>query len=362
MGWLFKGLVLAVGLVSLTLGFWPLWVPCFGYLAYSLWSATRRRSVYVVANDGEGSSPHRETRLWVFRKRYLLAGLLFLLAILAAREGGRLSPYALFSLAIFTSLSGSLPPGLLRRGLRPVPGTILLRSGWLPFRWWSLVEVKFATSRVSRALSSSGCEMLLAVDADRVSVYLPIGVTAFSEAQADRRIVERLAPIARSLSASGAYVLPMDEKESASRLAWSLRPVKLPLGRGRNGVAALGSAPFDVIVLRPEGHRLTRAAGYVKVSGPGKRMANLPSAGLKLRSQPLVWEALEALSERLQPPEADAYTSFLSSVCATRGEGLGERLVNDGTEGQSTMLLSSLGTTQVRLTRSQLRAIVGAYG
>lgn len=52
MGWMVKGLVLAAGLVSLTLGFWPLWIACFGYLGFSLWSATRRRKVYVMDKTG----------------------------------------------------------------------------------------------------------------------------------------------------------------------------------------------------------------------------------------------------------------------------------------------------------------------
>ena len=84
----------------------------------------------------------------------------------------------------------------------------------------------------------------------------------------------------------------------------------------------------------------------------------IPSAGRKLESQPLVWEALEVLGEKFQVREADVYTNFLSSVCATRGEGLGERLVNEGRDGSATVMISSLGAAQVELTRPQLRAIV----
>jgi amino acid transporter len=81
-----------------------------------------------------------------------------------------------------------------------------------------------------------------------------------------------------------------------------------------------------------------------------------------LKSPPLLWEALEVLQEKLQVQEADAYTNFLSSMCATQGEALGDRLVSEGQAESSTVLVSSLGAQQVELTRPQLRAIVSAYG
>jgi hypothetical protein len=124
---------------------------------------------------------------------------------------------------------------------------------------------------------------------------------------------------------------------------------------------SLKSTPFDVLVLSPQGHLVKSAAAYAK--GPAKKgEATLPSAGRKLQSQPLVWEALEVLQEKLLVQPADAYTNFLSSVCATQGEALGDRLVNEGQGESATVLVSSMGAVQVELTRPQLRAIVRAYG
>ncbi len=221
--------------------------------------------------------------------------------------------------------------------------------------------MKFATSQMSKALSSVGSEVLLTTDSEKVSVYLPVRALALSAPQADRKVVERLEPIARSLSGKGAYVLPLDGKEAGARLSWSLKPVDLALEYGRNGVVSLNSTPFDALVLRPEGHLVEAAAAYVKVPSKKEGMA-VPSAGRKLESQPLVWEALEVLAEKFQGREADAYTTFLSSVCATRGEALGERLTNAGPGGSSTVTISALGSDQVVLTRPQLRAIVRVYG
>ncbi|MGD0636757.1 MAG: hypothetical protein ABSA72_01785 [Nitrososphaerales archaeon] len=362
MGWMLKGLLLLAGLFSLTLGFWPLWIPCFGYLGYSLWSATRRRSVYVMDKTRGEAAPPKRNRRGTFRKRYAVAGLLFVLALVASGEGGRSSPYVFLALGSVVLLSGVLHFGPHLSSVRPVPGSILLRSRWFPFSWTSLVEVKFATSQMARALSSIGTELLLTTDSERISVYLPMRTIALSAPQADRRIVENLAPIARSLSPKGAYVLPLDGADAGARLAWRLRPVDLAMEYGRDGVVSLNSTPFDALVLNPDGHLLKAAAGYVRIPNSMKEAATLPSAGPKLESQPLVWEALEVLGEKFQVKEADVYTNFLSSVCASRGEGLGERLVNEGREGAATVLINSLGAAQVELTRPQLRAIVRTYG
>jgi len=364
MGLLWKVAALVVGLMSLTLGLWPVWVACFGYLAYSLWSATRRRRVYVVG--AQAGRPSRPSREWGFRKRYVLVGLLIALSLVAAAEHGVYSPYVLLTMAAVVFMSGAFQVGPHLSSVKPVPGSILLRSRWLPLSWTSLVEVKFGTAQMARALSSVGCEMLFTLDSEKVSVCLPIRTTAFSAPRAEQKVVERLAPVARALGARGAYVLPLDGKEAAGRLTWSLRPVDLSLEYGRDGVVSLNSTPFDALVVRPEGHLVRSAAGYVRLpdsrEGGDQGVFTLPSAGRTLKSQPLVWEALEVLGERLQVRPADEYTNFLSSVCATRGEGLGERLVNEGRDGAAMVTVSSLGAAQVQLTRPQLRAIVGAYG
>ena len=367
MGWMIKAVILVVGLFSLTLGIWQVWVPCFGYLAYSVWSSTHRRTV-LVRDKRKPEQPPQARSNW-FKKRYVLAGFFFVLASLGLAAGGALSPVVFFSIGALILASGlvtGLGPSLSEA--TAAPDSVVLRSRWLPFSWISLVEVKFGSPQLSRALALIGREVILTAESDNAVVYLPIRVRAFSVPEAERKVSDALAPVARMLGSKGAYVVPLDSKEAAARFDRRLRPVDLALEYGRDGVTSLQSTPFEVLVLGPASHLLESAAAYVTLPVDEKKKAGgravIPGKGRKLESQPLLWEALENIGERYLPQSPDGMTNFLSSVCATRGESLGDRLVNGG-EGDSeagTILVGSLGATHVELTRPQLRAIVRTYG
>lgn len=359
MGWLFKIAVFIVGLFALTLGFWPLWIPCFGYLAYSIWAATRRRTVYVQ-DQGKNRGPPR-VRKHRFKRRYLAAGVFFLLSLVAFVAGGAWAPFVFLAIGSLIVASGLFDRGPSLSEVRQVPDSILLRSRWLPFSWASLVEVKFGTQQMSRALSSVGNEVMMTMNSEKLSVYLPVRVHAFSVPSAELKVAEKLGPLARMLSTKGAYTLPLESEEAAARMDWSLMSVDVALEYGKDGVTSLNSTSFDVLVLSPSGHLLESAAAYVVKAGKAGRY-RLPGKGRKLESQPLLWEALEALGERHLLQNADAVTNFLSSVSATRGESLGDRLDNGGSTDEGKVVVGSLGGQQVELTRPQLRAIVRAYG
>jgi len=221
--------------------------------------------------------------------------------------------------------------------------------------------VKFGTAQMARALSSVGSEMVITTSAEKAVVYLPIKVLALTMHQGERKVGEALAPLARGLSARGAYVLPLDSSEAALRLKWRLKPVGLALEYHRDGVVSLKSTPFDVLVLNPEGHLVKSAAIYARQPEKKNQPPTLPSSGRKLESEPVLWDALEALQERTPAALADPLTTFLSGVCATQGEPLGDRLVSHGDGDTGTVVVSSVGAGQVQLTRPQLRAIVSAY-
>jgi hypothetical protein len=360
MGWLIKGLVLVAGLVSLTLGAFFIWVPCFGYLAYTLWSATRKPKVYVHDEKKERGTPKgRGSR---FKKRYIAACASLVLSAVAFIVGGALAPWVFLATGSLILVSGvfNLGPSFTR--VEQVPDSILLRRKWLPFSWVSLVEVKFGTQQMSKALSSVGCDIMMTVSSERVSVYLPVGVRALTAPSAESKVTEKLGPIARMLSAKGAYTLPLESKEAAAKLDWSLEPVYVALEYGRDGVVSLNSTPFDVLVLAPSAHLLESAAAYVAVPNRKQGRYRVPGKGRKLASRPLLWEALEVLAERHAPENADAVTGFLSSVSASRGESVGDRLENGGRTETGKIVVGSVGSQQVELTRPQLRAIVRAYG
>ncbi len=359
MGWMLKVAALVVGLLSLSLGFWPLWIPCFGYLAYCVWSATRKRRVYIHSEEKSRGAP--KAKRSHFKKRYILGGLFLLLSLAAFGDHGSYAPWVFLGLGGLTIASGVFGRGPSFSQVRPVPNSILLRSRWLPIAYTSLVEVKFGTQQMSKALSSAGNEIIMTVSSEKVSAYLPVRVMAMSVPAAESKVAERLAPVARMLSAKGAFPFPLESEEAASRLSWSLEPVDIALEYGRDGVVSLNSTPFDVLVLAPSGHLLESAAAYITRPGRSGHFV-IPGKGSRLESKPLFWEALETLAERHSPPNADALTGFLSSVSATRGEGLGDRLENGGQTESGKLVLGSLGSAKVELTRPQLRAIVKAYG
>ena len=360
MGWVFKGLVLVAGLVSLTLGFWPLWIPCFGYLGYSLWAVTRRRTVLVRDETKRGRASGMGNK--AFKKRYVAACAFFALAAIAVAGGGTFAPWVFLSAGLMAVASGVLGRGPSFSEVRVVPNSILLKNRWLPFSWLSLIEVKFATQNIARSLASVGSEMILTVTNENVSVYLPIRVRAGSVASAESRVSEKLAPIARMLSSRGSYALPLESEAAAERMDWSLKSVGIALEHGRDGVASLNSTPFDALVLLPSGHLLESAAAYVIARTARRGRYRVPGRGKRLENQPLLWEALQKLAEERSPKGADAMTGFLSSISATRGESLGDRLEGGGQTESGKVVIGSLGGAQVELTRPQLRAIVRAYG
>jgi hypothetical protein len=229
MGWLLKAAAFFVGLVCLGIGLWPVSLLCFGYLGYLLWSATRKRRVHVMGRRGGAPEPPQPQRPALFKKRYIVAGLFFILALVALGAGGTASPFVFLSLGVVTVLSGVLHLGPRVSGVRAVPESILLRSRLFPLSWTSLVEVKFGTTQFARALSSVGNEMIVTATSEKATFYLPVKVIAASAPEADRKVAEKLGPIARSLSARGAYILPLEGKEAASRLNWSLKAVSLAL-------------------------------------------------------------------------------------------------------------------------------------
>jgi hypothetical protein len=75
-----------------------------------------------------------------------------------------------------------------------------------------------------------------------------------------------------------------------------------------------------------------------------------------------LWEVFQELGKKIQWPKPDEYTTFLASIFATKGETIGERIVEAGSTGDSKeVLVQSLGTPAVQLSRAQLRAIARIY-
>ena len=68
------------------------------------------------------------------------------------------------------------------------------------------------------------------------------------------------------------------------------------------------------------------------------------------------------MGRKIQWQKPDAYTTFLASMFATEGETIGERVSEAGSAGDPhEVLVQSLGTPAVQMSRAQLRAINRVY-
>jgi hypothetical protein len=103
----------------------------------------------------------------------------------------------------------------------------------------------------------------------------------------------------------------------------------------------------------------------VYVRKENKRKAGeivVPPPRQKPKRRPLLWETLKLVERKLRWPEPDAQTAFLGSLFATREETIGERIVEAGSPpGAQVVLVKSVGSPPVELTRAQLRAVVRIY-
>ena len=87
MGWLLKVGALVVGLFSLSLGLWPVSLLCFGYLGYCLWSATRKRRIYVMDKSGGGARAASAAEAWSVQKEIRRGRSLFHSRLRRGRRG-----------------------------------------------------------------------------------------------------------------------------------------------------------------------------------------------------------------------------------------------------------------------------------
>ena len=76
----------------------------------------------------------------------------------------------------------------------------------------------------------------------------------------------------------------------------------------------------------------------------------------------LLWEVFQELGKKVEWQKPDGYTTFLASMFATKGETFGERVSEAGSAGdQQQVLVQSLGTPAVQMSRAQLRGIARIY-
>lgn len=361
MGLVLKGLAVLVGLMLLPLGGWLVSALLFLY-AFSgvifrvlrgrpqgtAQAPTAHPQAPRIGFSGNSSHPFRIT----------LGAVFLCLSVVAFAAGGTYSPLVFGAVGVVLLLPRV--PRMRRFGfLRPVEESVILRGRFNPFRWAALAEVKLATSQAGRALGGIDETLLIDLSAEGPSVLVVIGATALTRVGAEKSILQRMGELARVSAPLGAYILPLDSEDAARCDAMrGVEPVEL---EARGWPSALSNSDYDMLVVDSERGGFVHAVGAYKTSSREGRGPSLPPARQALSRPSLLWEVFQELGKRAEWRKPDGFTTFLASIFATGGEAIGERISEAGESQGSQVLVQSLGTPPVRMSRAQLRAIFRVY-
>ena len=346
MRWGLRLLALFVGLISLSLGLWPLFLLSVVYLAFSL----RKTKTQRTTVHGQGAFPNPK-RPW---GRYVLGVLLFLLAAVAMGAGGTFSPIV-FSLSGLLVLSWPrLRTTTLASHVVPVRESILMRSRLFPLRWHALAEVKLESQDQTRGISAMDGRLLVFAG-KTPSAFQVVSVYALGYKQAEEKVVRRLRRETKMLSQRGAHLLPLDSEDASARLSLELDRLKI----GTEDFEAVTSLPFDVFTLQiKEGlvvaHRAFRISE--SVGSPF-----IPSPDLSAPRQPLLAEVVEKIGMRHCWPGPDEFSPFIAALDASRADPIADRVIMKG-EKEGRVLVETQGGALVEVTRPQLRILARIYG
>ncbi len=349
MGWLGKGLAFLLAIILFGVGAWPLSLLIFAALfvppVFRLW---RRRP----------ASQERKGPRQPFQLRYLLGGFLFLLAVIGFLAHGTFSPIVFASLGLLVLFWGRGPKRVFGSGLKPVKESVILRSSLFPYSWAAVAQVKLLTRDVGRALAGVTGTVLV-FSSDTPSIYLVFERRAASERAAEDSLLSAVREAAISVSALGAYLLPLDSQKADELLQPSLESVWTSDG---DWSTALASSHYDVVCIKQDKGFAKSLASYKRTDERKSGLAKVPTASRELTHPPFLTEVFKVLGSRLTWPHPDQYTAFLSSLLATSNEPIGTRILDAGTASQSQMVLvKSQGSPSVELSRAQLRAVVKMY-
>jgi len=345
MGWKLKTAAFLFALLALGAGALIIALPLLLYV-FLPWILARRRR-----DGGDGGTPSAGGHRWL---AYL--GVFFLAVSLVALASG-----GVFSVLVFGGLGaglvylGAAQGSGLPASLVPVSESILMKDRLLPFRWSSVVEVKCASGGLTRLLPALNGRFVVTLR-EKTGVFLLLQATALTEAEAERKLVGRIRELSKSLVAIGAYLFPVEAREASPMVSHSCERVTLDLG---NLDHSLSTQTFDSLAVSPRGHVVAALGAYQSDEGGHSRVT--AAANQALKKPVLVWEVAKALEKRVREGRPDDVTVFLSSLAATRGADIGERIVQVESDSTATVMVRSLGTPEVELSRAQLRALVRAY-
>jgi hypothetical protein len=339
MGRLLDVILFFFALWALSLGAFVIGLPLLGYLFYK------------ALNWGRGSAhqPHPSGRPGVSWRMY--AGIfLLLLSVMALFSGGVMSPI-MFALGGVLLLSRPrLATGRLPASPKHVEGSVILRDRLAPFLWYAVMELKLSTQDVVRVLCSIGQRFIFRLDGGPPLIVL--STSSLSRRGAERKLLSRAREISMVLAPLGAFLLPLDcfhfPLLGCSR-------VKLEL---RDPLKAVATAPFDMLVVQPEGQTVAALGAYQM----GRGRPDGPIDARQTLKEPLtLWELANVLVSRSRTPGLDWESLFFGRFASTRGLAMGERLIAIGEPTGRSLLVSCAGSPPLELTRAQLRFLMCVY-
>ena len=341
MGWLGKLLAFLLAIILFGVGLWEITLLIFAWLFIP---------PILKSRTGKGGSQGSSKPSGKFPVRYFLGGFLLLLAVLGNLAHGTFSPFVFGSLGVLVILWGRIPMSLMGSMVNPVKDSILLRSTPVPVSWTAVAEVKPLTRDIGRALAGVTGTVLVSAS-DKPSIYVVVEMRALSERSAENAMLEALRQAAISLTALGAYLLPLDSKQALGLLQPTLQAANIERADWSN---ALASGSYDVLYIRQDKGFAKSLGIYRKVDRGREGRGSVPPSSREFAHPPFLMEVFKAVGSRLTWPNPDQYTAFLSSLFATSSEPIGTRILDAGAASQSqAVLVRSQGSPPVELSRAQ---------
>ncbi|MDG6910302.1 MAG: hypothetical protein JRN08_08030 [Nitrososphaerota archaeon] len=344
------GLGLKVGLLLFALlasafGGWVIAVPILAYLFVPP----------LLRSGGRGRAGTASSKGKLSSSAKVIGALFVLLSAVAFISGGTFSPMVFLSVGLVLLLWGHVHVRFASRAVL-VDDSILLRSRLNPFRWTAVTEAKAATRDVEGALSGVGARIVLVSD-PAPRILIAFTALSLGRAGAEERVVSMIQSAARALIPLGVYLLPLDSAEASSATELRSLRVRAPAGDLKQFLSA---SDYGAAAAEAERGFVTSFALYARPDA-AKGISALTDGLMKSPGQLTLSEFLHAALQKVGSPHPDRYAAFLSSVAATAGETLGQRLTQTEGRGGQVLSVASVGTPQVELSRGQLRAITRIY-
>lgn len=347
MGWMMKAGLFLFALFAAALGAWIIAIPILALLFLpSLSRGKRNKSFQSTRPTKKGSGP------WL----NAIGIVLILLSLLAVFSGGIFSPIVFLALGMTMLLRQRLSVHITGQ-FAPIGNSILLRSQLNPFRWSAVAEAKVSTRDIEGALSGIN-ERLLLVSSPTPRIFVVSSAYSFSRRGAEDQLTRRMQSNARALVPLGVYLLPLDSTETAAVTSLPSTRVEPRTGDLRQFISA---SDYGAVGIEGQHGFVDSFELYTRPDKTLNATSILSGAGERSTGMLTIRELLHEALQKIGAPHPDRYTAFLSSMAATEGESLGQRLTQtEGHQGQI-LLVASLGTPQVELTRAQLQAVARIY-